>query len=154
MLQLLAAAEERRKRRLELIEEGTEFVKAKYRFRTIKRSNEILYYDSSKGVYVPDGDIIIDQEMNKKYRYQLNTGNISEVKNYVRRDTITTLEEFDADLDIINVKNGLKNWKTGEFLPHTPDYYSLNQKPIIYNPNAIPRRFIKFLERSTSLKGY
>ena len=32
-----------------------------------------------------------------------------------------------------------------EFFDHTPDYYSLNQKPIKYNPEALPRRFIKFL---------
>ena len=52
MLQLLAAAEERKKQRLELIEEVTEFVMAKYRFLTIEESKEILFYDSDKGVYV------------------------------------------------------------------------------------------------------
>ena len=100
----LAAAEERKKQRLELIKEGTEFVMAKYRFRTIKKSNEILYYDSSKGVYVPDGDIIIEQEIDKKYGYKLKTADITEIKNYVRRKTYTTLEEFDSNLDIINLE--------------------------------------------------
>lgn len=141
----LAEAEERRKHRLDLIKEGTEFVKTKYRFKTIKKSNEIYVYDDKKGVYVPDGDIVIDQEIHRKYEYQLNTANIGEIKNYVRRDTYIAFEEFDSNLDIINLKNGLYNWRTKESLPHTPDYYSLNQKPIKYNPEAIPRRFIKFL---------
>ena len=62
------------------------------------------------------------------------------------RKTYKNLEEFDSDTDIINMKDGLFNWRTKEFLPHTPDYYSLNQIPIKYNPNAIPKRFIKFLK--------
>ena len=148
----LAEAEERRKQRHELIGEGTDFVKAKYRFRTIRDSKEILYYDSSKGVYVPYGDIIIEQEIHRKYRYKLKKADISEIKNFVRIDTYTTLEEFDSNIDIINLEDGLFNWRTKEFLPHTPDYYSLNQKPIKYNPEAIPRRFIKFLLEVLHLK--
>ena len=67
----IAAAEERKKQRLELIEEGTQFVMSKYRFLTIEESKEILFYDSSKGVYVSGGDIIIEKELDKKYGYKL-----------------------------------------------------------------------------------
>ena len=141
----LAAAEERKRQRSELIGEGTDFVMAKYKFRTIRKSNEILYYDGNKGVYVPDGDIIIEEEVEKKYGYNLKTADITEIKNHVRRKTLTTLDEFDSNLEIINLESGLYNWRTKEFFDHTPDYYSLNQKPIKYNPEAIPRRFIKFL---------
>ena len=62
-----------------------------------------------------DGDIIIEQEIDKKYGYKLKTADITEIKNYVRRKTYTTLEEFDSNLDIINLKNGLYNWSTNEF---------------------------------------
>ena len=61
------------------------------------------------------------------------------------RKTYIKIEKFDANLDIINLKNGLYNWRTDEFFPHTPDYYSLNQKPIIYNPEVSTKTFIKFL---------
>lgn len=44
------------------------------------------------------------------------------------------------------MENGLYNMRTGEFTQHTPDYYSLNQKPFPYNPKARPKRFIKFLK--------
>jgi putative DNA primase/helicase len=148
----LAAAEERKKQRLELIGEGTDFIMAKYRFLTIEESNEILFYDSSKGVYTSGGHIIIDKEIDKKFGYKLKTADITEIKNYVRRKTYAKLEEFDPDIDIINLKNGLFNWRTNEFFPHTPDYYSLNQKPIKYNPEAIPRRFIKFLREVLHLR--
>src|ERR1044072_9267614 len=64
---------------------------------------------------------------------------------FIKRKTYVNLEEFDSNIDIINLKNGLYNWKTDEFLPHSPDYYSLNQIPVTYNPNARPRLFLKFL---------
>ncbi len=62
------------------------------------------------------------------------------------RKTYVKMQEFDSNLDIINLKNGLYNWRTGEFFPHTHDYYSLNQKTITYNPKARPKLFIKFLK--------
>jgi putative DNA primase/helicase len=53
--------------------------------------------------------------------------------------------ELDSDANIINLKNGLYNIETGEFKEHTPDYLSITQKPIIYNPSARPKLFGSFL---------
>ena len=36
---------------------------------------------------------------------------------------------------------------TGEFKEHSPDYLSINQKPIIYNPNAKPNLFEMYLKQ-------
>ncbi|HZB15571.1 MAG TPA: phage/plasmid primase, P4 family [Nitrososphaeraceae archaeon] len=142
----IAAAEERKKQRLQLIEEGTQFVMSKYRFLTIEGSKEILFYDSSKGVYVSGGDIIIEKELDKKYGFKLKTADITEIKNYVIRKTYTKRESFDSNLDILNLKNGLYNWRSGELSPHSPDYYSINQKPFPYNPKAKSRLLGKFLK--------
>ena len=49
-------------------------------------------------------------------------------------------------MDIVNFTNGLYNLRTGKFVSHTPDYYSLNQKPFPYDPKARPKYFIKFLK--------
>lgn len=38
--------------------------------------------------------------------------------------------------DFFNVKNGLYQLSTGELKPHTPDFVSLVQSPVIYNPDA------------------
>jgi P4 family phage/plasmid primase-like protien len=142
---LAAASEERKKQRLELIEEGTEFVMAKYRFLTIEESNEILFYDSNRGVYVSGGHIVIDKEIDKKYGYKLKTNDINEIKKYVQRKTYVKKESFDSNVYIINFTNGLYNWRTGQFMPHTPDYYSLNQKPFPYNPKTKSKLIGKFL---------
>ena len=142
---ILAAAEQRKKQKLELIKEATDFVMSKYRFLTIEESKDILYYDPKSGVYIYGGEIIIEKELDKNYGYKLKTSDITEIKNYVIRKTYEKKEVFDSDIDLINVKNGLLNWKTGELLPHTPNYYSINQKPVSYNPNAKPLKFLKFL---------
>ncbi len=129
----------------ELIEEATRLLISKHRFLTLEENKEILCYDFEKGVYVKGGEILIEKEIDKTFGYKLRTSDITEIKNFVMRKTYVKLEEFDANLDIINLKNGLYNWKTNEFLPHTPDYYSLNQKPISYNPSAKAHRFEQFL---------
>ena len=119
---------------------------SKYRFLTIEESKDILFYDEDKGVYVNGGNILIEKELDKKYGFQLKTSDITEIKNYVMRKTYIKIEKFDANLDIINLENGLYNWRTGEFFPDTPDYYSLNQKPFPYKPEVRPKLFIKFLK--------
>jgi P4 family phage/plasmid primase-like protien len=129
----------------DLIEEATRLVMSIHRFLTIEESKEILYYDDKSGVYVSGGEILIEKELDKTFGFRLRTSDITEIKNCVMRKTYVKMEEFDSNIDINNLKNGLYNWHTKEFFAHTPDYYSLNQKPIKYNPKAIPRRFIKFL---------
>ena len=52
--------------------DGTEFLMAKYRFATIEKVNDILVYDSEKGVYDYGGEVIIGKEIEKKYGYQVN----------------------------------------------------------------------------------
>ena len=47
------------------------------------------------------------------------------------------------------MKNGLYNIQTGEFREHSPDYLSMIQIPVIYDPKAKPKRFGKFLSEVT-----
>ena len=128
-----------------LIEEAVRLLMAKYRFATIRENKEIVYYDEKKGVYVKDGERLIEEEVDRTFGFELRSNDISEVIKFIMRKTYINLEEFDSNVDIINLKNGLYNWKTNEFLPHTPDYYSLNQIPVKYNPYAQPKLFLKFL---------
>lgn len=39
-------------------------------------------------------------------------------------------------LELINLKNGMLDWKTGKLHEHRADYYSTIQLPVKYNPNA------------------
>jgi putative DNA primase/helicase len=51
-----------------------------------------------------------------------------------------------ADPTFINVANGMLNWATGELLPHSPDFCSLVQIPVAWNPEATCPRIDSFLE--------
>jgi phage/plasmid-associated DNA primase len=70
---------------------------------------------------------------------------VSEIKGRIMRYTYHKRNEFDADLNVIDMLNGLYNIRTDELKPHDPDYLSRNQKPIFCNPNAKPKLFGKFL---------
>src|SRR5262249_27427377 len=52
---------------------------------------------------------------------------------------------FDSDIDIVNLQNGLLNIHTLAFTEHSPDYLSLVQLPIKYDPNAKCPNVLKFL---------
>jgi P4 family phage/plasmid primase-like protien len=127
-----------------LIEEATEQILSSHYFVTIEESKEILYYNN--GVYEEGGELIIEKELETHYGYQLNINDVKEIKAHIIRKTYVRSEEFDRDLNIINMKNGLYLINENMLIPHNPQYYSLNQKPIVYNPKAQPKDFIKFLK--------
>ena len=126
-----------------IIEEISEAIMQKYRLVTIEETREIWYY--REGVYVPGGDILIEKEAETIYGYELANRHLAEIKGHIMRQTYHQCTEIDADINIINLKNGLYNIRTGEFKAHSPDYISINQVPIVYNRKAWPRLFGQFL---------
>ena len=62
------------------------------------------------------------------------------------RQTYVKREGFESNVYIINLKNDLYNIRKEKLEPHTPDYYSLIQKPFPYNPKSRPKYFMKFLK--------
>jgi putative DNA primase/helicase len=47
--------------------------------------------------------------------------------------------------ELINVRNGMLNWRTGELLSHDPQYLSINQIPVAWDPNAKSEMLDEFL---------
>ena len=126
-----------------LVEKTSEYILRKFHFLTLETTKEILYYED--GVYKQGGEIIIEKELEKAYGYELRISIIYEVKGHIRRYTYVKPEEFDKDRNIINLKNGLYYIMENKIESHTPDYYSINQKPFGYNPKAKPKLLGKFL---------
>jgi P4 family phage/plasmid primase-like protien len=50
--------------------------------------------------------------------------------------------------DLINVKNGMYNWRTGELLPHDQKYMSTVQLGVSYDPSATSPHFDKWLSET------
>lgn len=48
----------------------------------------------------------------------------------------------------LNTKNGILDMKTGDFRPHTPEYFSIIQSAASYDPGKKPRQWLKFLSEA------
>ena len=129
--------------KISLIEETSEIIMSKHRFLTIEESKEMLYYRD--GVYVPGGEVLVEKEAETCIDIDLPMSTLSEIKGHIMRHAYRTDDEIDSDLNIINLKNGLYNIRTGEFKEHSPDYLSINQVTVPYNPKAKSKLFGKFL---------
>ena len=114
-----------------------------YTFKTLKDTEIIVYY--KEGKYCYGGEQIIKAELEKIAGYSTTTYMRTEAINHIKAKTLVDRSEFDKDPDIINVKNGLINLRTGEFKVHDPNCLSLIQLPVPYNPKARPRRIIPFM---------
>jgi hypothetical protein len=77
----------------------------RHRLLTIEETKEIWYYRD--GVYVRGGDILIEKEAEAIYGYELANRHLSETKGHLMRKTYHQRAEIDADINIINLKNGL-----------------------------------------------
>lgn len=144
-----------------MVKEVSEAIMERHRLLTIEETREIWYYRD--GVYVPGGDILIEKEAEAIYGYELANRHLFEIKGHIMRQTYHQRAEIDADINIINLKNGLYNIRTGEFKTHSPDYLSINQVPVVYDPMARPKLFGQLLYQvlypseirtATELMGY
>lgn len=127
-----------------LVQDASEDILQKHNFITIEETDEILYYDN--GVYKSGGEVLIAKELEAEFRYELNTHSLSQVVGHIRRRTYQKREELDADINIINLKNGFYYIDENILKPHTPEYLSINQKDITYVVGAKPKLFFKFLK--------
>jgi len=129
-----------------IIKQAREDISNKFRFATFEDSDEILYYDEG-GVYRYGGEVLIRKYLERSLKEKASIHVCREVLDHIRKLTYHKRNEFDADLNIINLKNGLYYILENKLESHSPDYLSLNQKPIIYNPDSKskPKVFGKFL---------
>ena len=61
---------------------------------------------------------------------------VNEIIQKIKRRTYVNRDQFDNNTDIINVQNGLLNIWTGELREHSPDFLSIVQLPLVYNPKT------------------
>ena len=71
---------------------------------------------------------------------------MAQIVGHIKRRTYHKREELDADINIINLKNGLYNIDKNELTSHDSNYLSIIQKNIVYDKNAKPKRYGSFLK--------
>jgi len=113
-----------------------------YRFKTLSDTDEVLVYEN--GVYKFGGEVKIKEECEKRIK-SCNIYMVNQITATIKRSTYINRNEFDQDPDIISLKNGMLNIKTGEFSKFNPNILCRNQIPVVYDPKSGPIKFIKFL---------
>lgn len=109
---------------------------------TVMKTKEILHY--SKGIYISEGEQYVSRILAEAFgsinKYSdapiYNKSVKSEILTMLRDTTYTGMEEFDKDLNIINMTNGLYDISSGEFRFHDPAYLSRLQIPVVFDVDA------------------
>jgi len=99
-----------------------------------KTLDKVIYRYNNSGLCVPDGEAFIEREAQKLLGSNALTHTINEVVNWIKRETYTRPSDFDHHPDILNCLSGLLDVRTLELYDHTPDYPSLIQIPVFYDP--------------------
>lgn len=103
-----------------------------------------MFYVYSSGVWAPGSDPIeaaVTTILGNRYR----NSHCRNVLDLIRFSPNVADITCDPVPRYINVPNGMVDWKTGELLPHSPDYLSTVQLPVHYDPGAACPEFDKFL---------
>jgi len=108
---------------------------AEYTFKTMRDNEECFVYED--GIYVSSGEVTIKQECEKRVPKKfMTTHNVNEVIGHIKRSTYADRKGFNQEKWVLNLRNGLYNFQTGELSPHTPEFLSTIRIPIIYDPKA------------------
>lgn len=121
-------------------EKGTTFI-PKWLGDDILREYPLFYegnyfYVYKDGVYHRDHGGIIGRIVVEKLGEMFKNDRLKETQSYLKHKRWIGQGKINNRTDIINVKNGLLDWKTGTLHPHTPDYYSTIQLPISFDEKA------------------
>jgi len=117
-----------------IIMDLTERVTTEFTFKTMRDNEEIYYYDTA-GLYRKFGDRVI-KEYVEIIHPNIKTFQVNEIIQKIKRRTPVDRDQFDNNPDTINVQNGLLNIWTGEITTHSPDFLSIVQLPLVYNPKT------------------
>ena len=113
-------------------------------FATLDGTGEVLVYDG--GVYGEGGDSYIRGQVQKVVvPVDVSSHLVNEVVGHIQRSTYVKRERFYEPSSRLVVENGLLDTEKYALEPHTPDFYSMNKLPVVYNPEADCPRFRQFL---------
>lgn len=134
-----------------LIHETADEVRKIVSLVTIEETGSMLCY--KEGVFVRGGEVKVEALLHKSFHGYECFDPVQTPKKviaHLKGLTMASKDKFDADLDIINMKNGLYNWRKKTLYKHSPDYLSLIQIPVIYDLAARCPRIETVLKRVLS----
>jgi putative DNA primase/helicase len=112
-----------------------------YRFATLNDTEVILRYED--GVYKPC-EWFVKEEAQRRLGDESGRERVGETLAFIRQATYVSRSAFNANLDLVNVRNGLLNIHTRQLEPHDPDHLSTMRLPITFDPSARCPNTLKF----------
>jgi P4 family phage/plasmid primase-like protien len=115
-----------------------------YTLKTLNDTEEIWYYNSERGIFVPNAEPIIKHriELDKGMPFMDEKGNmqqsdltIKDVNEYIahiQRRTPTSREAFNRSIEWIATNNCMVNLSSGETQPFSPDFMNTTHIPVKY----------------------
>lgn len=119
----------------DLIDITADMIKKKYDFVTVRKLNEILMYDGK--IYSKSDAESIIKEDTEVIIPNCTTHERNEVVNKIKAQTGTDIQEFDKDVKLMTLLNGILDFDTLGLNPHTPQNLSRVLLPIEYNEPEI-----------------
>ncbi|MCK5431517.1 MAG: hypothetical protein KAJ03_02170, partial [Gammaproteobacteria bacterium] len=115
-------------------------------------ATKVPMYVYKGGVYVRGGEAVVLREAQEALGEQSRKARIEEVIKHIRISTFSQADPFNHSIEIINVANGLLNWRTGELSPHTPKHLSTIQINAEWDDTAMCPMMDAFLDVAIEAK--
>lgn len=123
-------------------------LRMQYKFVYISETKEFLIYDAVSGYFKSGARDFIAQKVREVLGEESTVYHVNEIISFIR-DLSRVEGEFTQPDNLINMANGVYDWKSRKLLPHSPDYHFKNVLPFPYNKHVRYSPFFDFLEQVT-----
>jgi putative DNA primase/helicase len=117
------------------------------KFIITKDNQEIYLFNGS--YYEPNGETVLRQRVG----YYLDIFTTEYIKNevlgYIKNSNYTDRALLNPPLNLLNFKNGVYNFETKEFMPHSPEFYFLYEFPVKFDVSKKSEKWEKFIDDIT-----
>jgi len=119
---------------------ASRIVMSKYTFKTLRDTEELLWYDKLSGLYRKRGEVRVKESLQawlvvNNYANQATAGLMEAVIKYIKRETYVDRDQFNSLDNLLVVKNGILDMDTLILYKHSPNYLFTTGIPVDYHPN-------------------
>lgn len=105
-----------------------------YHFKTMKDNKEVWYYDSARGIFLPEAESLIKQLLQQELGKGLTNHIVREYIGRIQRETFMDRNKFNPTIEWVACTNCMVNVVTGETAAFDPAFLCTNQIPVDYDP--------------------
>ena len=124
-----------------------EYLMSLNRFITLEDTKLLYYY--SDGVYIPQGEDLINRAVQTLLGDASKIHHVSEIVHFIKYETIIKRSSINKETCRIPLKNGVYNLETDKLEEHTPDNIFIHQIPVTYDRDAECPNTKKFISEIT-----